>query len=1137
MNALIFTRTGRLIVTAIAFALAAAATPVLRAQAPPSNLSPDGKDFEAADGLFRAGKFKEAGAAFEKFFAKYKMLSPRSLDAKFRLAITYVQQGLYEDAIRHLRELIGNPKIAPEAREMASLLVAKSLTLKASKAPTDSEPQKAMQRKLFEEGVKEYDAFIAAFPKSRDMDSAQFLRATLLLQMENFEEAVKGFAVVARIGTSPYAWEALMWIGKTFFIQANTVLQPKGGKEPSADDVKKALGLFDNAEPSLTQAYQKSGDIALMNDAVFFVGQIQLARSQHVTIPDEAQMKAKQIELLNAALEAFRAVRSVEEVVAAQTAKIAAFEQQINLLPRGTPDYLPMKTRYENLIAFEDEKREKFKSGQDQYLAARLAIARIFLFLHKTDEARTLMRFLLTKKQLFEKDKDAQATVASLLCLTYAEQKNAAKALETYQEFRKEFKGNPTGDNLALLVANVLVEKGQAEEAEKIVAEGQADYKDWRWATEAMQVLTVSALKKGEYEKARNLCDQVLAKNPKPDIEAQMLFTKGSVAQAQLRETGDAKMADAALATYKTLRDKFPLDPSSEDAWFNSCQILGGLDPGKAVTELNAFIAKYAATGGKSPNTKANVPAAQFLLGTAYLSANKPDKAVEAWKKVYEAYPESEPAAGAYFKVFDVYNEKKDYAAAVKVMEDFMAKFPKHEYVYYAYNNIAEFLFSGVLDSKKEAAGGRPTTANVEAGAKKLLDYVEYELSNKLEKKRGDDSLIKIADRWLKELSKLPIYLSLNEAQKKAWQRSVDGVTAAVERMMKDYPDSERLAEALERLVTVQNVRRKAQQTDEAKVEAYFKSLTEQYGKTPLVKAKLNMALASFLADGDPKRGFALTDEAFSTVAQSPKITESNGTEHIVASFTPSDFDRQMSGLFDAKRFDDLTKMIARIRLEYPLGEKDDKTRIPHTVLDGQAVALFWEAKLLQEQGKIAEAGTKFAELKTKFPKSSKALEADYGVILGEFEKTGQVKDDYIQRLSKVVNTQTGKSFDLQAKALFLIGRIQEARKDFDGAIETYEKINVRYASVPKTAVAGLWRAAELAEKQARCESGYPVKTKQEKRAESEARAAELKAKATPKPEEPKPADPKPGDEKPGEPKPGTPKPSSKTASAVPAQK
>ncbi len=1118
-------KSGRLALAAVVLLGAIAAAPVLRAQAPPGPPVPSGPDaleYDVAERLYNTKKFKEASVAFEKFLAKYKMLSPKSLDAKFRLAASQLQEGLYDEAIRHLKELIANPKIDQSARETAQILVAKGLTLKALKAPAETAPQKDAQKKIMAEGIKEYDDFFKAFPKSRDMDSAQFLRATLLMQSENYDESIKGFAVVARTPTSPYAWEALMWIGKTFFIQGNAFLQAKDGKEPSAADVTKALGLFDKAEPSLTQAYQKSNDIALMNEAVFFVGQMQLTRSQHVTnIEDEAQ-KTKQAGLLRASLEAFRAVRSIEEVVEAQTAKITQLEQQKELVPAGTPDYQALRARYDRLIGYEDEKRDAFKGGQDQYLSARLAIARIFLFLHKTDEARTLMRNLLTRPELFEKDKDSHATISALLCLTYAEQKNAAKALETYQEFRKDFKGNTSGDNLALLVANLLVEKGDADQAEKIVAEGQADYKDWRFTTEAMQILTATALKKGDYVKALDLCTKLLATNPKPEIEVQTLAVKGAVEQAQGREKGETKLYDDALATFTKLRTKFPNSPQAEDAWFAICQILGGRDPKKAITELTAFLARFGGKDGTSPNTKTNVPQAQYLLGSAFAAANQTDKAVEAWKKVYEAYPDSDPAPGAYFKIFDVLNERKDFAAGLKLMEEFVAKYPKHENVYYAYNNMAEFLFSGTLDPKKGP--------DIETGSRKLLDYVEYETANNLPHRRGDGSLLKIAGNWQKELPK-PIYLSLNDAQKQAWQKSVDGVIATVERMLKDYPESEKIAEALERLVTVQNVKRKAQKTDAAQVEAYFQKLAADYGKTPLVKAKIDVALASFLYENDAKRAFKVMDDAFRAVPQSPTVKDSEGVERIAATFTPSDFDRYLGGLFDAKRYDDMTKNVARIRQEYPLNDRDDLAKVSRNILDAQAVALFWEAKLLQEQGKTTEAGAKFAGLKTKFPKSSKALEADYGVILGEFEQAGQVKEDYVQRLSKIVNTQTGKSFELQARALFLIGRIQEAKKDFDSAIETYAKIQDRYASVPKIASAGLWKAAELSEKQARAEAGYPVKTKKERHDAAEARAADLKAaKAAEKPQDTKPAETKSPDEKPAEQKPAPSKPAAAAA-------
>lgn len=1124
-----------------AFAAATLHLPTLLAQAPPV-VPPapagagDAKEYEAAEAIFNQGDFAGAAGAFKAFLTKYKMFSPRSLDATFRLGIAYIQLGQYEDAKTSLLTLITNPKLDPAAKEMAQLLIAKSTTLKAFKMPSEIPALKDAQKKVFGEAIAEYDNFVKAYPKSRDMDSALFLRSTLLLQTEAYDEAIKGFDGVRVIPGSPFAWEAMMSIGKSYFIQANTFLETKAGKEPSPEDIKKALELFDKSQPYLEQTYIKSGDVALQNDAVLFAGQMQLTRSQHVTAADDELRKKKQDEKLVEALEAFRAVRSVEEVVEAQEQKVKGLQQQIKLLKPGTVDYQSLKARYENLIDHEDEKKEKLKSGQDQYLSARLSVTRIFLFLKKTDEARTLIRYLQGQKEILDKDKDAQATIAALLCLTYAEQRNTAKALETYQAFRAQFKGDSNGDNLPLLVANLLVEEGDAKQAEAIVAEGQSDYKDWRFTTESIQVLTAATLKRGDYKKTLELSEQLLTGSVKPDVEMQTLFIKASVQQAQALAGTDAAMAEQALATYQTLRDKYPNAPQSEDAWFNSAQILAGKDPAKALPEIQKYLGQFQDGGGKSPNTKNNLPTAQYLLGTCLDRIGQKEQAIAAWQKVLDSYPQSEPAAGASFKIFDVYNEKKDFAAALKLMEDFLQRYPKHENVYFAYSNIAEFLFSGTLDAK-DGAKPKSQIESIEAGTKKLLDYVDYELANNLEKKRGDGSLIKIADRWLKELAKLPPYLTQSDEQKVLWSKSVDGVAAAVERMLKDYPASERLSEALERLVTVQNSRRKAQQADVAQIETYFKDLIAKYGGTPLTKAKIQVALAAFLQDPEPKRAVALMEEAFRAVPEPIKVKdETGGGEHVAPSFTPSDFDRYIVGLFAQKRFDDITKTVERVRLEYPSAENEDAGAPPSTIIrDGQAVALFWEARLLQEQGKVADAGAKFATLKEKFPKSSKALEADYGVILGEFEQASQVKDDYVPRLNKILGTQTGKSFELQAKSLFLIGRIQEAKKDFESAADTYAKIHKSFASVPKIAAEGLWKAAEICEKQARGDAAYPVRTKAERRAAAEARAAEIKAAKDAAKPAAKPEEAKPEVEKPAEPKTPPAKPADKTTAAAAA--
>ena len=105
----LFLTSRRLALAALVLCAGIASAPMLHAQAPaapPAPSSPDALEFDVADRLFRSNKFKEAAEAFTKFLAKYKMLSPRSLDAKFRLAVSNLQEGLYEEGTKQLQELI-----------------------------------------------------------------------------------------------------------------------------------------------------------------------------------------------------------------------------------------------------------------------------------------------------------------------------------------------------------------------------------------------------------------------------------------------------------------------------------------------------------------------------------------------------------------------------------------------------------------------------------------------------------------------------------------------------------------------------------------------------------------------------------------------------------------------------------------------------------------------------------------------------------------------------------------------------------------------------------------------------------------------------------------------------------------------
>lgn len=1162
------------IAKAVAVALAAfAPAPLLFAQAPaapPPVTSADGKGAEAIRGMANENKWTEVMKAAEKFLGQYKDASPFSREVRYYLALAYLRQDkMQDDAVREFRKLLTDPKITPDVKEQAQMLIAKAFTLKGIGLPDGTDAQRKVRNDIFDEAIKGYDAYIQAYPKSRSGDTAYFLSGILALEVKRYEDAVKRFGTVFQNYTqSPLRSDAILNMGKAHLIQANDLMAAAPGKEPKPEDIQRALDIFEkNAIPTLTQVFKSSTDLAILNEAQFYIGQIRLTQSIQINEPDKEKLKARRAELLNPALDAFRAVRSIEEVVAAQDAKIKALEDAITRLPPGTPEYLNYRSYYENLISVESDKREKLKTGTDQYLSARIAIARIFMSLEKYDEARVLVRYLVGLKELFAKDKESEAAVNAILCDTYVSQNNVEKGMETYEAFRAAFKGNEAGEHLPLTVANMLVNAGKPDKAEEIVNQGIEDYKaahnngGWQFSSDAVRILIKVALDKGDYDKALTLCDKVLAGAPKPEIEAETLYIKGTIQEQMALSKGSPALSDQAMTTFQLVRDKFGTSPKAEDAWFRQCQILAGkaalskADAPKAIGEISKYIDTFSGGSGKSEDTKNNVATATYVLGKVYDGAEQTDKAITTFRTMIDKYPENEVTPDAYFRIVDIENRRKNWAGVKKAMEEFLVKYPTHKNAYYAFNNIADILFSGALNTKP-GPDGKPmqaaaTSADREAGSKKLMEYVDYELEKKITPPKGESALLKVADTWLKQLSTLGNNFDLLPKEKKLdWQTSVDNVLGAVEKQLKSYPAGDRLPEALDRAVKVQTAALAARQIDAAKGESYFRDLATKYGATNEAKSKILMSLASFLETADAKKSASARAEAAKLVPEAVKKQgtddkgQPTGTESIQPSFLPQDWDRLIGDLFDQKKFDEMNKQIARVRVEYPLGDAPSSL-----VQDAQAVCLFWEGKILEEQGKITDAGAKFAELAKLYPTSTKRMEADYGIIAGK-RTAGQLKEEIDQRLAlkrlgEIVGVSKAKTFDLQAKALLLMGQINEDLKDYDNAIVAYAKVADFFASVPKVASEGLWRAAGLLEKQAA--NQLPVRLPAEK-ASAAKKAKDLmdahkkaeddkKAATDPKAAGGKPGEAKPADAKPGDKKPDAAKPADKTTAAATEKK
>ena len=1077
--------------------------------APPAPVtSGDAKDFDAASALMDQKKTKEAMQAFEKFLEKYKMLSPRSLDAKFKLAVCYILEGDYDSPVRHLKEILANPKIEAPGKEAAQLLIAKSVTLKGVKMPSESQPQKEAQNKIFEQAITEYENFLRMFPKSRDFDNAHFLRATLLMQVGKYDESLKGYQAVENLGqqNTPLYWDAVLSSGRALFASASKFMETKEGKEAKPEDIQKALKIFEQAQPVLVKVFQGSGDVAMSNEATFYAAQMQLTRSQNVTEADEEKRKKMQQDLLQGAYEAFRAVRSREEVLAAQQGKIDFYKRQIPLVPPGV-NYQSQVARINSLVDIEEDKLERYKTGQDQYLASKLALARIYLFLKKPDESRTLLRYLAAQEELIKGDKEAPPQVSSMTALTYAEQNNLEKTLAGYEEFRAKFKSDANGDNLPLVVAKLLIDSEKEENIQKaitVVNDGMTDYKDWRFVGDANALLASALTKLGKYEEALKAIDTATATNPKDDTASALLFTRATILDAMAREKQDAAKADEAIGAYNVVIEKYPASIYKEDSEFAIAQIQSGKDPKAAIPLLQKYVDTYGGGTGKSANTSKNVAVCQYLLGKCLDATGQKDEAIAAWAKLVEKYPESEPAPGTFFQRFNIYNDRKDYPKCAELMDQFVKAYPEHENVYFAFNNQAEIIFA-----RPGPEGKAPNMLeNTRAGAKKLMEFVDYELQKDLKAKRGDQALVKIAMKWIAQIPRKN-FLVMTGDEKLVWQEAVDNATKAVEIILDKYADQpaevNKVGDGLEKLVEVQKARTAADPGNAAKVASYFKDLATKYDSKPSVRCNVLFALGAVLWDKNRAEAMRAMNDGYKADVK----------------FTTDDLDRYMEGLLAEKKFDKVSEVAAKLAADYP-----------KEMQDAQAAALFWQGKVLEAQAKIKEAGDMFNELKTKFGNSSKVLEADYGIIRAKVDE-GKLEDDFIPRLEKVFKIQH-KTFEFPARALLLVARVQEMEKDYDSAIDNYIKIHTRYESVPDVSAEGLWRGSNLLEKQAKKE--LPVMLPEERKKFLEGIKAKRAPKVDPaKPVDAKPADAKPGDTKPGDAKPADAKDPKVTATGAPA--
>ena len=714
------------------------------------------------------------------------------------------------------------------------------------------------------------------------------------------------------------------------------------------------------------------------------------------------------------AIEAYRSVIPKDQLLAQQQQWVASLTAGVGL-PQQDPAVLKARKRQ---LDREQGKLAEIKQRPDQAVMAKIRSGQIFSLLGKHDESRVLLSHLEQAGSLTEPDQ--QKLVQYYIARSYAAQKLAAKAEEKYQAFQTAHKADPIAQDLPLLLAGIFLSEDpklkDPVKAEEYLKQAKEMYPGGAMGDAATLMQAQVWMQEKKYDDALKVLNEALAKSPSVDAE----FFRATL-YAQTGKTAEA------IAGYKKVRTTYPGLPQAEQAHFQVAQLLGAKEPKAAISEFQSFVAKF-------PESTL-LPAALFEVGKMQKASGQKDAALATFKSLATQYPKSAPAPFTYFERAKILNDNQQLDECAAVLRELVANYQDNApLAYQAYDFIGQ-----IHTSRKK---------NEEA----IAAYEEF-AGKFSQAPQAAEALLKQSTLWKAAAEGIGTYVTLGESQRAEWRAHLDKSAAAAERVLEKYPESPFVALALKNLLAIQRLEQSLKLKTPTAVEKFFTDLATKYGGKPATKTKIAFTHAAFTFEQDKAKAFA----------------QMSATYDKAQKFAPDDLDLYGLALIDAKKFDEAIAVYEKLALDYPLPASG---KAPRDIQEAQAISLFGLGKALQEKGDKEGGAKKFAELETLYPWSTKMLEVQYGIALDLHDKK---EDDKAEtRLRDVIKSPLANA-ELRAKSMLLLGRIFEDTKRYAEAIDNYVKISVFYEGIDRIAAEGLWRGAQLLERQASGEIPMPT--------------------------------------------------------------
>ena len=862
-------------------------------------------------------------------------------------------------------------------------------------------PDDPQRKPAFQAAVQEFDNFIQKYPESPELESANYGKARALYANDRYEEAAATLrASLQKFPQSPSATDTQFMLALVLGTQANASMQKATAKDPTA------IAAFDESVKILNGLLARRTDIAVANDAQFQLGEILLSRGNFEQGDTRAQFYGQ-------ALEAFRGVQSKEVVVKAQQDRIALIRQrQTEVLRSGD---VAMSKRIQRFLEKEQEKTAGIEQRADQTLSAKIKNVQIFISLENFDAARVLLRYLEPQIE----DPGQKKQIAYYLAVTYAAQNLAEKAVELYDKFMATYPSDPIAENLPLLVGAAYLSRNDSESALKYFKQQAELYPNSPLAADAVMRQALALIPLNRFDEALGVLGKFLqGKHSKEQGAAAQL----GVATIYQR----TRKIPEALKAYITLRDNYVGTPEAEQAAYWAGKLT--LDSGDAAGAV-ALLQKFA----RSFPSSELLPPALFVLAQAQGASGDKASALKTFADLAARFPKSEPAPITYFQRAALHQKDNELPEVKKVMTEFIAYYPDDPKLFSAYDYLAQIQFSEKALSD--------AIATYEAFIEKRPEHPDCA-----------KALAKASGHWKKYGEDQGPYLSLNETQRTEWRKGIDNSIRRAETLLEKFPGSAEVAFALQNLLASQKLMVRAKLKSEKELQTYFEELAAKNESKPEARNKVLFTLAGHLAEKSENDAWMTTKTLeLMNSAYDPKLI-----------YAPNDIDLYGAALIRKKEYETARIVYNKLANDYPIPPGVPPGKAPRDIAEAQSIAAFGFAKILQSEGKIAEAATKFTELKENYPFSTKRLETDYGIAEGEAAKKNY--DEALKLLKSVAGATQG-STNLRARAMMLVGKIAEEKGEIDTAINNYVKLGTLFPAETDLAPEGLWRGAQLIEK------------------------------------------------------------------------